>query len=118
VLSIERFEDLAAGARERLAALEPAGDGRVEIRVGDGTLGAADRAPFEAIAVHASAPAPPPSLLDQLAPGGRMVLPVAEQRADVLMVLTTTEAGLVQRVIAPCRFVPLVGEQGFSDRGA
>jgi protein-L-isoaspartate(D-aspartate) O-methyltransferase len=116
VLSIERFENLAAGARERLAGLEHAGHGRVEIRVGDGTLGAPDRAPFEAIAVHASAPAPPPSLLDQLAPGGRMVLPVAEQRADVLMVLTATEAGLVQRVIAPCRFVPLVGEQGFGER--
>jgi protein-L-isoaspartate(D-aspartate) O-methyltransferase len=118
VISVERFEGLAAAARERLEGLEHAADGRVEVRVGDGSLGAPDRAPFEAIAVHASAPAPPPSLIEQLAPGGRMVLPVAEQRADVLMVLTATEAGLVQRAIAPCRFVPLVGEQGFSDRGA
>ena len=118
VISVERFEGLAAAARERLAGLEHADHGRVEVRVGDGSLGAPDRAPFEAIAVHASAPAPPPSLIEQLAPGGRMVLPVAEQRADVLMVLTATEAGLVQRAIAPCRFVPLVGEQGFSDRGA
>jgi protein-L-isoaspartate(D-aspartate) O-methyltransferase len=79
-------------------------------------LGAPDRAPFDAIAVHASAPAPPPSLLGQLAPGGRMVLPVAEQGADVLKVLTASQAGVQQRRIAPCRFVPLVGEQGFAER--
>jgi len=115
VLSIERFEDLAIEARTRLEALEP---GKVEIRVGDGTRGAPDRAPFDAIAVHASAPAPPPSLLAQLRPGGRMVIPLAEPGADVLTLLRPGEAGLERKVIAPCRFVPLVGEEGFSDRGA
>ena len=118
VLSIERFETLAVGARERLALLAQAGMSTVEVRVGDGSLGAPDRAPFDAIAVHASAPAPPPSLLEQLAPGGRMVLPVAEPAADALRVLTKTDAGYDRREIAPTRFVPLVGEQGFSDRGA
>jgi protein-L-isoaspartate(D-aspartate) O-methyltransferase len=115
VLSIERFAGLASEARERLAEL---GYDGVEVRVGDGSLGAPDRAPFDAIAVHASAPAPPPSLLDQLAPGGRLVLPVAESGVDVLRVLTKLDEGFDQRQIAPCRFVPLVGEQGFSDRGA
>ena len=115
VLSIERFADLAAEARLRIEALDP---GNVEIRVGDGSQGAADRAPYEAIAVHASAPAPPPSLLAQLAPGGRMVIPLAEAGADMLTLLRSGEGGLESTVIAPCRFVPLVGEEGFSDRGA
>ena len=118
VLSLERFDGLAAEARARLDELELEGLDRVEIRVGDGTLGAPDEAPFEAIAVHASAPAPPPSLVDQLAPGGRLVLPLAEPGADMLTALTMRDGELVARRIAPCRFVPLVGEQGFSDRGA
>ena len=115
VVSIERFADLAAEARLRIEALDP---GKVEIRVGDGSRGAADRAPYEAIAVHASAPAPPPSLLAQLAPGGRMVIPLAEAGADMLTLLRSGDGGLESTVIAPCRFVPLVGEEGFSDRGA
>jgi protein-L-isoaspartate(D-aspartate) O-methyltransferase len=116
VISLERFASLAEQAAERLRLLEL--DDRVEVRVGDGTLGAPDQAPFEAIAVHASAPAPPPALLEQLAPGGRLVLPVAEPGADVLIALTRTDEGFEERRIAPCRFVPLVGEHGFSDRGA
>jgi len=111
VISIERFERLAAEALDRLREL---GLGeRVEVRVGDGTLGAPEDAPFDAIAVHASAPAPPPALLEQLAPGGRLVLPVAEPGADVLISLTKTGDGFERRRIAPCRFVPLVGEYGF-----
>ena len=115
VLSVERFADLAAEARLRIEALDL---GNVEIRVGDGSQGAPDRAPYEAIAVHASAPAPPPSLLAQLAPGGRMVIPLAEAGADMLTLLRSADGGLDSTVIAPCRFVPLVGEEGFSDRGA
>lgn len=116
VLSIERIESLAERARQNLAGVE--GSDRIEIRVGDGTLGAPDAAPFDAIAVHAAAPAPPRSLIDQLAVGGRLVVPVTEGRADVLKTYTKTDSGLAERVIAPCRFVPLVGEEGFSDRGA
>jgi protein-L-isoaspartate(D-aspartate) O-methyltransferase len=111
VISIERFADLAAEARARLEALDP---GRVEVRVGDGTRGAPDEAPFDAIAVHAAAPAPPPSLLAQLRPGGRMVIPLAESGADVLTLLRMGEGGIESSVIAPCRFVRLVGEEGFS----
>jgi protein-L-isoaspartate(D-aspartate) O-methyltransferase len=116
VLSIERFESLAMEARARLAELPGAAAERVEIQVGDGTLGAPDRAPFDAIAVHASAPAPPPNLVAQLAPGGRLVIPLAEPGADVLTVLKTSAEGVERRTIAPCRFVPLVGEQGFGER--
>jgi protein-L-isoaspartate(D-aspartate) O-methyltransferase len=116
VLSIERIDALAERARQNLEGLE--GSERIEIRVGDGTLGAPDAAPFDAIAVHAAAPAPPPSLIEQLAIGGRLVVPVTERRADVLKTYTKSDSGLTERVIAPCRFVPLVGEEGFSDRGA
>ena len=111
-------EALAAVARERLSDL---GAGNVEVRVADGTLGAPDRAPFDAIAVHATAPAAPRSLLEQLAIGGRMVIPISERRADMLTAITrTAEAvdpergeGFSSVRIAPCRFVPLLGEQGF-----
>lgn len=116
VLSIERIPELAAAARANLAALGIEG---VEVRVGDGSLGAPDDGPFEAIAVHATAPAAPPSLLAQLAPGGRLVAPVTEGDADMLTVFTADPrggAGVETRVIAPCRFVPLVGQEGFGDR--
>jgi protein-L-isoaspartate(D-aspartate) O-methyltransferase len=116
VLSIERIDALAERARQNLEGLE--GSEQIEIRVGDGTLGAPDAPPFDAIAVHAAAPAPPPSLIEQLAIGGRLVVPVTERRADVLNPYTKSDSGLTERVIAPCRFVPLVGEEGFSDRGA
>ena len=70
----------------------------------------------DAIAVHATAPAPPPALVSQLAPGGRMVIPVAEGDADMLTAYVATPSGVRGRVIAPCRFVPLVGEEGFGER--
>jgi protein-L-isoaspartate(D-aspartate) O-methyltransferase len=114
VISIERLPDLAREAAERLEQLGDADN--VEVRVGDGSLGAPDDAPFDAIAVHASAPAPPPGLLEQLGPGGRLVLPVAEPGVDMLISLTRTDDGFERRRIAPCRFVPLVGEHGFAER--
>jgi protein-L-isoaspartate(D-aspartate) O-methyltransferase len=111
VAGVERHAALAAQARRTLDAL---GVGNVELLVGDGTRGVPERSPFEAIAVHATAPAPPQTLLAQLADGGRMVVPIAAEGADLLTVFRRAGAELRREEIAPCRFVPLIGEEGFS----
>ena len=110
VVSVERHEELALAARETLAAL---GVDNVEVLVGDGSRGLPERAPFEAIAVHAAAPAPPPALLAQLADGGRMVVPVAADSAERLTLLRRDGERLPSTDLGPCRFVPLIGEQGY-----
>jgi len=121
LITIERIEPLAAGARELLAEL---GYANVRVVVADGTEGMPEEAPFEGIAVHATAPAAPPSLLAQLAPGGRLVIPIATDRADMLTVYVRTTddldpvtgTGLEARSLGACRFVPLIGREGFSER--
>jgi protein-L-isoaspartate(D-aspartate) O-methyltransferase len=112
VIGIERHEALVRRARAVLAQLEIA---NAEIRAGDGTLGAPGDAPFEGIAVAATAPAPPPSLITQLADGGRLVIPIAGRGADMLTVYARHGAELAKREVAPCRFVPLLGEEGFRE---
>jgi protein-L-isoaspartate(D-aspartate) O-methyltransferase len=120
VITIERVPELAERARATLLDL---GIVNVEVVVGDGSAGVSDRAPFDAIAVHATAPEPPPTLLGQLAVGGRLVVPIASRRADMLTVFrrlgetvdVTTGEGLERDVIGPCRFVPLIGSEGFSE---
>ena len=115
VVSIERVPELAARARETLAR---AGYERVDVRVGDGTLGVPDRAPFDGIAVAAAAPAVPEALYEQLAPGGRVVVPVGTRNDQWLEVVTRGEHGPDRRRTVPCRFVPLLGSEGFDDRRA
>jgi protein-L-isoaspartate(D-aspartate) O-methyltransferase len=110
VVGIERHESLAAAARRVLDRL---GAENVELLVGDGSRGLPRRAPFEAIAVHATAPAPPRTLLGQLADGGRLVVPIATGSADLLTVFRRQGDELRREEIGPCRFVPLVGEEGF-----
>ncbi len=110
VIGIERHERLAAGARDALALL---GVANVEVLVGDGSRGLPGRGPFEAIAVHATAPAPPRTLLSQLADGGRLVVPIAAGDADLLTVFRRRGEEFEAVEIGPCRFVPLVGEEGF-----
>ena len=110
VLSVERHASLARRAGEVLAEL---GADNVRLLVGDGSRGIPEEAPFEAIAVHATAPAPPPALLDQLADGGRLVVPVAAESVDVLTVLRRRGETITRESLGPCRFVPLVGEEGF-----
>jgi protein-L-isoaspartate(D-aspartate) O-methyltransferase len=110
VVSVERYDSLARTARETLDAL---GVENVEIAVGDGSRGVPERAPFEAIAVHAAAPAAPPPLISQLADGGRLVVPIATEGADLLTQLRRRGDRLESETIGPCRFVPLVGEEGF-----
>lgn len=111
VVSIERHEPLSQAAAGTLRSL---GIGNVELVVGDGSLGVPDRAPFDAIACHATAPAPPPALLGQLAEGGRLVVPIAAGEADMLTLLRRHGEQIEQEQIGPCRFVPLIGEEGFS----
>jgi protein-L-isoaspartate(D-aspartate) O-methyltransferase len=111
VISIERHQGLALSAREALSSLAVT---NVELAIGDGSRGLPERAPFEAIAVHATAPAAPPALLSQLAGGGRLVVPIATAgETDLLTLLRRRGDEVETETIAPCRFVPLVGEQGF-----
>jgi protein-L-isoaspartate(D-aspartate) O-methyltransferase len=111
VVSVERHRPLS---RDAAAVLESLGLANVELMVGDGSLGAPERAPFDAIAVHATAPAPPPALLDQLAEGGRLVVPISSGEADMLTLLRREGESFESSVISPCRFVPLIGDEGFS----
>jgi protein-L-isoaspartate(D-aspartate) O-methyltransferase len=110
VIGVERHESLATTARRALDSLGVAG---VELLVGDGSRGVPKRAPFEAIAVHATAPAPPLTLLGQLTDNGRLVVPIAADRADMLTVFRRHGDELRTEEIGPCRFVPLIGEEGF-----
>jgi protein-L-isoaspartate(D-aspartate) O-methyltransferase len=110
VHTIERIPELVEQARANLAA---AGIANVAVHVGDGTLGLPDRAPFQAIAVAAAAPEPPPSLYDQLTPGGRLVVPVGRRSGQELLVVVRSPEGPAVLRSVPCRFVPLVGEEGF-----
>ena len=113
VHSIERVPELAARAREALAAAGYAG--RVEVPLGDGTQGLPEQAPFEAIAVAAAAPGVPQALYDQLTEGGRLVVPVGPRREQRLQAVVRSPAGPVALRGVPCRFVPLVGADGFGD---
>jgi protein-L-isoaspartate(D-aspartate) O-methyltransferase len=110
VLSVERHASLARQAGAVLAEL---GVGNVRLLVGDGSRGVPEEAPFEAIAVHATAPAPPPALIAQLADGGRLVVPVAAESVDVLTLLRRRGETITRESLGPCRFVPLIGEEGF-----
>jgi protein-L-isoaspartate(D-aspartate) O-methyltransferase len=111
VIGIELLPALAAGARRAIGEL---GLGNVEVIAGDGGLGLPDRAPFDAIAVHAAAPAEPRTLLGQLVEGGRLVVPIATGSADVLTVFRREDGSFDREEIGPCRFVPLLGAEGFA----
>jgi protein-L-isoaspartate(D-aspartate) O-methyltransferase len=111
VVTIERIPDLAEQARANLAA---AGYPQVEARAGDGTLGVPDRAPFDAIAIAAAAPAVPETLYEQLRPRGRLVVPVGGPRAQRLEVIVRSPEGPAVVHSVACRFVPLVGAEGFA----
>jgi len=108
--TIERIPELAEHARTGLAA---AGYGRVRVHVGDGSRGLRERAPFDAIAVAAAAPELPRTLYDQLEPGGRLVVPIGRRRVQRLEVIVRSPEGPAVVRSVPCRFVPLLGEEGF-----
>jgi protein-L-isoaspartate(D-aspartate) O-methyltransferase len=115
VETVERLEPLAQLAAQRIARL---GIANVHVHHGDGSLGWPAKAPYEAIAVAASAPRPPPALLDQLAVGGRLVLPTGAHDRQHLRRFTRHDATTyVEQDFGCVRFVPLVGEQGWPEDG-
>ena len=115
MLSFERVPGLAERARATLGELGVEG---VEVVLADGSRGHREAAPYDAIAVHAATPEAPHSLIAQLAPGGRLVVPIAAGSSDLLTAFRREGDGesstLRQETIGPCRFVPLIGAEGFS----
>jgi protein-L-isoaspartate(D-aspartate) O-methyltransferase len=111
VVSLERVPELAEGARR---SLERLGIANVKVVVGDGSRGYPEGAPYDAIAVHAATPEAPHSLLAELGPEGRLVVPIATGSADLLTAFVREDGNLRQETIGPCRFVPLIGAEGFN----
>lgn len=114
VIGIERQQQLVEVARERLRRL---GYDNVEIVEGDGTRGWPDAAPYDAILAAASGSHVPRPLVEQLAPGGRIVMPVGEPGAvqELIKVTKNEDGTLVQQDLGGVRFVPLIGEEGWRD---
>jgi protein-L-isoaspartate(D-aspartate) O-methyltransferase len=110
VFTIESRAPLGHAARERLARL---GYANVQVEIGDGTLGWPAEAPFDAIVVTAAAPRVPQPLLEQLADGGRLVLPVGPPETQELLRIRRRGTEIVTECFYQCRFVPLVGEHGW-----
>jgi len=112
VYTIERISDLAGRARKTLDEL---GCYNVEIKIFDGTFGWREKAPFDTIMVTAGAPDVPEPLLDQLAIGGRIVIPVGEAGLQDLFQVTRTEREFVKKNLGGCRFVKLIGRHGWDE---
>jgi len=112
VYSIERIRSLAIRARELLYEL---GCFNVEIKIFDGTLGWAEKGPFDAIIVTAGAPDIPQPLIDQLGMGGRLVIPVGDAFSQDLIRMTKTGDGIRREDLGGCRFVKLIGRHGWED---
>ena len=114
VISIERRRDLAEGARRAIDAL--AYD-NIDIRIGDGTRGAPEEAPFDVILVSAAGPCIPQDLIDQLPPGGRLIIPVGTARPcqHLMRVRRTGDGNIEQDDLGPVAFVPLIGARGWRD---
>jgi protein-L-isoaspartate(D-aspartate) O-methyltransferase len=112
VYTIERHHELGEHARKRLREM---GYANVVFKIGDGSLGWAQHSPFHKIIVTAGAPVLPATLVDQLATGGRMIIPTGERQHQDLMVYEKNERGYEKYCAAQVVFVPLVGQQGWQD---
>jgi len=113
VYTIERLEELYKRAKSTFAAL---GYHNIEPLCADGTLGLKEKGPFDAILVTASAPKVPEALIEQLAPNGRLIIPVGDHSFQQLLAITRNESGeIFQELIENVRFVPLIGEQGWQN---
>jgi protein-L-isoaspartate(D-aspartate) O-methyltransferase len=111
VLAVERIPELAKAAR---VALESVGVRNATVVVGDGTLGWRAYAPFDAIVVAAASPVVPAPLLEQLAPGGRLVIPLGDQEQQVLTLVEVRNGEVRHTTVTDVRFVPLLGQFGFN----
>ena len=114
VYSVERIRELSVRAR---AALDQMRLSNVALLVGDGTVGWSRYAPYNAILVSAGAPSIPSALVDQLAPGGRMLIPIGDLNVQQLTLVTKTETGVVTEDLTRCIFVPLLGRFGWPANG-
>jgi protein-L-isoaspartate(D-aspartate) O-methyltransferase len=112
VYTIERIPSLARAAEQVLALL---GYANVQVIVADGTLGWPGQAPFDAILVTAGSPQVPPPLVDQLAMGGRLVIPVGDHYSQTLTRVRRTSDGLKHEYLGGCRFVKLIGRHGWAE---
>ncbi|HKY13505.1 MAG TPA: protein-L-isoaspartate(D-aspartate) O-methyltransferase [Microthrixaceae bacterium] len=113
VVSVERLAELAAEAEARFTRLGIEG---IEVRVADGSLGWPDEAPYDAIVVTAGGPMIPPALLGQLAPGGRLVMPVGPSEAqDLVRIDVAADGSSRRRDLGAVAFVPLIGDQGWHE---
>jgi protein-L-isoaspartate(D-aspartate) O-methyltransferase len=114
VITVERIPALVERARQNLRV---AGVANVRVEHADGTLGWPAGAPYDCIVVAAAAPRVPEALVAQLAPGGRLIIPVGERHVqDLLRVVKQTDGTLHQTAHEACVFVPLLGAQGWPDR--
>jgi protein-L-isoaspartate(D-aspartate) O-methyltransferase len=114
VVTIERHKALADSARE---TLRQAGYANIEVIEGDGSRGVPERAPYSAILVAAGAPAPPDSLKQQLADGGRLVIPISVNAHQELRVITRRGEEFEVEDLGAVRFVPLLGKEGWVEGG-
>ena len=111
VFAVERYDSLTEAAR---TTLERLGYRNARVITGDGSLGFPEAAPYDAIIVSAAAPRIPPALVEQLAMGGRLIVPVGESDQQVVQLVQRNADGTTSiRTLEGCRFVPLIGEQGF-----
>jgi protein-L-isoaspartate(D-aspartate) O-methyltransferase len=110
VWMMEINPQLAESARLRLARL---GYTRIEVITGDGSVGLAAHAPYDRVIVSAAAPSVPPALLDQLAEGGRLVVPVGSLEHQELLLLSKQNGVIATKHLDACQFVPLVGKDGW-----
>ena len=114
VFTVERFAELSLRAR---GVLDGLGFANIRYRIGDGSLGWPEEAPFDRIIVTAAAPALPPSLFDQLAEGGLIVVPIGNDELQQITIVRKRRGKPSKREVLSCRFVKLVGEQGWQEPG-
>jgi protein-L-isoaspartate(D-aspartate) O-methyltransferase len=113
VVTVERLPELAARAAEVLGALGYMD--RITVEVGDGTLGWAAEAPYDGIVVTAAGPGLPRPLVEQLAAGGRLVLPIGEEELQTLVRVRRGPTGFAEDYLGECRFVKLIGDHGWEE---